>query len=241
MPEYKYYQDEKDMVWQRHEFTVTAPSESDADAIIRENGLDRECVTEICDERIYHVNSETLFETQSLLMPEENGGKHTLEVLTADKRHSVCTNIDDTKSGTPQKKRTKTVWTSSVCGGKNVACNARINPNTGEILNFFDDMDGECAKCGEVDLDVVEKEIEEDAVSKKELFAFVWPYQLMSRNATNEQIIEAYENGPLRSDDEDNDELYVVQKLTPDELAAEINDNDCAFGQYYVRFIEIPL
>lgn len=187
MPKYKYYQDEKDMVWQRHEFTVTAPSESEADAIIRENGLDRECVTEICDERINHVNSETLFETQSLLMPEENGGKHTLEVLTADKRRSVCTN-------------------------------------------------GECTKCGEVDLDVVETEDEDVAVTNKELFAFVWPYQLMPRNATNEQIIAAYENGPLHSDAEDDDE---VQKLTPDELAAEINDNDCAFGQYYVRFIEI--
>ena len=40
-------------------------------------------------------------------------------------------------------------------------------------------------------------------------------------------------------DDEDDDELYEVRKLTPDELAAEINDNDCAFGQYYVRFIEV--
>lgn len=138
-----------------------------------------------------------------------------------------------------EKKLTKTIYKCNVCGGTDVACDARINPNTGEILNFFDDMDGECAKCGEVDLDVVETEIEEDAVSKKELFAFVWPYQLMSRNATNEQIIAAYENGPLCSDDEDDNELYEVLKLTPDELAAEINDNDCAFGQYYVRFIEI--
>lgn len=216
MPEYKYYQDEKDMVWQRHEFTVTAPSESEADAIIRENGLDRECVTEICDERINHVNSETLFETQSLLMPEENGGKHTLEVLTADKRRSVCNNIDDTSPESPQKKQTKTLGACSICGGYHVVCDARINA-----------------------VDVVETEFEEEVVSKKELFAFVWPYQLMSRNATNEQIIAAYENGPLRSDDEDDDELYEVLKLTPDELAAEINDNDCAFGQYYVRFIEI--
>lgn len=41
MPEYKYYQDEDDMVWQRHAFTVTAQSEAEADAIIRENGLNR--------------------------------------------------------------------------------------------------------------------------------------------------------------------------------------------------------
>lgn len=62
----------------------------------------------------------------------------------------------------------------------------------------------------------------------------------MPRNATDEQIVTAYEKGPLHSiDDEDDDELYEVRKLTPDELAAEINDNDCAFGQYYVRFIEV--
>lgn len=124
MPEYKYYQDEKDMVWQRHSFTVTATSESEADAIIRENGLDQECVFDICDERINYVNSETLFETQSLLMPEENGGKHTLEVLTADKRRSVCTNIDDKPSKTPVKERTENVETCSVSSGKNVPCNA---------------------------------------------------------------------------------------------------------------------
>lgn len=141
MPEYKYYQDEKDMVWQRHTFTVTATSESEADAIIRENGLDRKCVTDICDERINHVNSETLFETQSLLMPEENRGKHTLEVLTADKRRSVCNNIDDTTSKTPVKERTETMETCSVSSGKNVLCNApkekRMNLDR-KILSLLD-------------------------------------------------------------------------------------------------------
>lgn len=80
---------------------------------------------------------------------------------------------------------------------------------------------------------------------RKELFAFVWPFELMPRNATDEQILAAYENGPSRSlregDDvwnEDDETLYEVRKLTPDELAVEINDNDCAFGQCYVRFIE---
>ncbi|BBL00449.1 hypothetical protein A3BBH6_06850 [Alistipes onderdonkii subsp. vulgaris] len=83
-------------------------------------------------------------------------------------------------------------------------------------------------------------------VLPKELFAFVWPFELMLRNATDEQILAAYENGPSRSLregddvwDEDDDTLYEVRKLTPDELAAEINDSDCAFGQCYVRFIEV--
>lgn len=61
---------------------------------------------------------------------------------------------------------------------------------------------------------------------KKELYAFSWPCDLMERNVSDQEILEAYE----REDE--------VEKLTPDELAAEINDNDCAFGQCYVRFIE---
>ena len=77
---------------------------------------------------------------------------------------------------------------------------------------------------------------------EKSLMAFVWPFQLLPRNATDEQIIATYERGPSRSiDDEDDETLYEVEKLTPDELAAEINDSDCAFGQYYVRFIETEL
>ena len=61
---------------------------------------------------------------------------------------------------------------------------------------------------------------------KKELYAFVWPCVLMERNVSDQGILAAYET-------EDG-----VEKLTPDELAAEINDGDCPFGQCYVRFIE---
>ena len=95
MPKYKYFQDEKTMVWQRHAFTVTAESEAEADRIIRENELNQECVTDVDDDRIVFENTETLFETQSRIEPDENGGRHTLEVLTANKRRSVCTNADD--------------------------------------------------------------------------------------------------------------------------------------------------
>lgn len=61
---------------------------------------------------------------------------------------------------------------------------------------------------------------------KKELYAFVWPCVLMERNVSDQGILAAYET-------EDG-----VEKLTPDELAAEINDGDCPFGQCYVRFIK---
>lgn len=67
---------------------------------------------------------------------------------------------------------------------------------------------------------------EKKQTRKKELYAYVWPCDLLKRNVSDQKILEAYE-----TEDE-------VEKLTPDELAAEINDNDCAFGQCYVRFIE---
>lgn len=77
-------------------------------------------------------------------------------------------------------------------------------------------------------------------VLPKELFAFVWPQVMMPCDVSDEQILTTYDNGPSRSiEDEDDEELYEVRKLTPDELAAEINDSDCAFGQCYVRFIEV--
>jgi hypothetical protein len=94
---------------------------------------------------------------------------------------------------TPEKSQTKTLWTCSVCGGTDVACDARINPNTGEVFCVFDDPDATCDKCGEVELDVVETNAAEEYAGKKELFAFIWPFQLMPRNATDEQIVKGIE------------------------------------------------
>ena len=67
---------------------------------------------------------------------------------------------------------------------------------------------------------------EKEQTRKKELYAFSWPCVLMERNVSDQEILAAYET-------EDR-----VEKLTPDEVAAEINDGDCPFGQCYVRFIE---
>ena len=75
MPKYKYFQDEKTMVWQRHAFTVAAESEAEADCIIRENELNQECVTDVDDDRIVFENTETLSDTQSRIEPDENGGR----------------------------------------------------------------------------------------------------------------------------------------------------------------------
>mgnify|MGYP000402781866 CR=1 FL=1 len=64
----------------------------------------------------------------------------------------------------------------------------------------------------------------------------------LSRDASDEEILKAWEDGPVPDpDEEDEDKLYEVEVYTPDEFAANINDNPCAYGQYYVRFIEITL
>ena len=77
---------------------------------------------------------------------------------------------------------------------------------------------------------------------EKRLMAFVWPCQLMERSVTDRQILAMHERGSSRSiDDPDDEAFYEVLCMTPDELAAEINDSDCGFGQHYVRFIKIEL
>lgn len=344
MPKYKYFQDEKTMVWQRHAFMVAAESEAEADRIIRENELNQACVTEVNDSRIVFENTETLFDTQSRIEPDENGGRHTLEVLTTDKRRSVCTNADDKLSEGSEPPCTapaerKTLSPQKQVKGiadKLIADLCRITerpddwlPHTvyveeeGEDANCFGmpvytmykledyKADGGCTfynpqtderRSGhlyEINIDwlvtvwnrylelcagqglwreramhILELEtdgslpnisafIEEHwqnglsdtenillfrqwmntvtpQVRPKELFAFVWPQAMMPRDASDVQILTAYDNGPSRSiEDEDDEELYEIRKLTPDELAAEINDSDCAFGQCYVRFIEV--
>ena len=46
----------------------------------------------------------------------------------------------------------------SICGGADVACDARINLNTGEILGYPDDMDSSCERCGEAELTETENQ-----------------------------------------------------------------------------------
>lgn len=350
MPKYKYYQNEKDMVWQRHAFTVTARSEAEADAIIRENGLDRECVFDICDERINFENSVTLFETQSLLMPEENGGKHTLEVLTADKSRSVCTNADnrlseeskpsgtapaDGKTLSPQEqvRNITDKLIANLCRiterpddwlphtvyveeeGENANCDGipvytmyeledykgdgsctLYYPQTGErrsghlneinidwlvtVWNRYMELCIEQGLWRERAIHILEQKSSASLpdilefvgkhwqnlasddenietfrqrmapvtplAHQKELYVFIWPIELMVREVTDKQILAVYENRPSRSlrkgDDvfaQDDETMYRVRKLTPAEFENEINDNDCAFGQCYVRFIEV--
>ncbi len=65
--------------------------------------------------------------------------------------------------------------------------------------------------------------------SKNELWAFLFPIDRFERNTSDEEIIADWES------DEGYD--FPTRKLTPDELAAELNDNDSGYSEYYIRFI----
>jgi hypothetical protein len=67
----------------------------------------------------------------------------------------------------------------------------------------------------------------------KELCVFLFPVDEMERNATDGEIVAAWES-------EENDEReWPVEKLTPDEFACRLNDDDHADQRQWVRFIEI--
>lgn len=88
--------------------------------------------------------------------------------------------------------------------------------------------------------EILQKETTANENSTRQLYAFIWSCNYMNRNISDEEIIEAWKNGPSRSKtDEEGDELYEVEKLTPDELAERINDENFAFAEDYICFIEI--
>lgn len=88
--------------------------------------------------------------------------------------------------------------------------------------------------------EILQKETTTNENFTRQLYAFLWSCNYMNRNISDEEIIEAWKNGPSRSKtDEEDDELYEVDKLTPDELAERINDENFAFAEDYIRFIEI--
>lgn len=69
-----------------------------------------------------------------------------------------------------------------------------------------------------------------DVVPQKELSVFLFPTERFERNSTNEEIVSDYEI------DEGQDPC--VEKYTPDELAAMLNDGEFVNQNMFVRFIK---
>ena len=72
----------------------------------------------------------------------------------------------------------------------------------------------------------------------EKLYAFTWSSHYLERNVSDDELIKAWEQEPSRSKiDEEDEELYEVTRLTPDELAERINDDTFAYAEDYVRFL----
>ena len=68
--------------------------------------------------------------------------------------------------------------------------------------------------------------------SKKELWAFLFPFKRFQRNTPDSKILADYEK--------QNTDEPEVEKITPDKLAERINDDMFNDQEYYIRFIELP-
>lgn len=82
MNKYKFYQDEKVTMWQRHHFTIEAESEDQAKEIAMKFANESIFDTDAAN---WHNESEFLFDTQETMSVEENGGCATLELYDWNK------------------------------------------------------------------------------------------------------------------------------------------------------------
>ena len=79
------------------------------------------------------------------------------------------------------------------------------------------------------DYHIIKPESFDESALSKELRVFLFPIDRFERNATDEEIIADWNSA------EDRD--IPIQCITPDELAAMLNDDDAGFSEQWVRFI----
>lgn len=87
MNEYSFYQDVKVEIWQRQYFTIKADTKEEALEEVEK--YKRRDVSE--DFIVEH--SEYLFETESMLSPEENGGYATIELYDEATNEIIGCNV----------------------------------------------------------------------------------------------------------------------------------------------------
>lgn len=80
MKKFKFYQDVKVSVWQRQKFEIEAESYVEALKEVEK------FKTEDVGAWIVDYENETLFETEELLHPENNGGLHTIELYDENQK-----------------------------------------------------------------------------------------------------------------------------------------------------------
>jgi hypothetical protein len=224
---YEFNHDEKVVVWLRNTFSVKAGSQEEAEAFIRENGLanNADWRNDDFEGRVELLQSETLFETQSEVSVEDNGGIPTVEIITLN-RKCVADNCENrhylAESG---------LWRERAIGLIKKEFDATDDKIAGFVDKWWanDTTDEENLFGFDVWLHGGDPVRER---GEKELWAFLFPIESMDRNATDGEIVAAYEREGNDSD------VCGVEKLTPDEFACRINDEAFAHQVQWVRFIK---
>ena len=86
MPKFNFYQDIKCVVWERQHFEIEAETEDEAKRLAMAfKDVD------VSSESVFDF-SETLFDTEEWLKPEQNGGRSTIELYFANEKVPFATN-----------------------------------------------------------------------------------------------------------------------------------------------------
>ena len=226
MKQIKFHHDELASVWRRHTIGVDAETIEEAENLLRENGIANKGAWESddCGGRIQLLESGRFLDVQDHITVEENGGIPTIVIQTPD-NHAVADNCENRH------------YLAESGGWRDRAIELikrRFEAPEDKIIEFADnywanDSSDEDNLFG-FDLWLHGGEPFRKK-GKKELWAFLFPLDEMERNASNGEIVAAYEH-------EDNDDRdYPVERLTPDEFACRCNDNEYADQRQWVRFI----
>lgn len=229
MKKFYYYQDEKVVIWLRHSFTVSAESQKKADDFVRENKLSESTGwhDDGIDDRVYHLETNEMLETQQALSVEENHGNPTLEIIDAEKK-PVADNC-----GNRQFLSTSNLWRKHALAILNENFPNATEEQKSKFLNeFWDNLSPtkhnlfnfEKFLYGGTPLHVCER---------PELWAYLFHMDVLPRDASDAQIVAYHEN------DSNDDRENPIEKLTPDEFACRINDEMFNDLEFYVRFIKI--
>ncbi len=228
MKNFDYHQHEKAIVWLRHGFTVQADTQDEADEFVRNEGLGASCDWHEDDKggRVTFSGTEVLFETQSEFTVEDNDGWPTIEIQTPDKRH-----IADN------------------CGNINYLADSGLWRDRAiqRIKDWFDAPEEKVIEFADNywQSDLPEKDnlfrcdiwlhggSPTSSRENKRLWVFLFPTEEMERNASDGEIVAAYES------ESNADRKWPVEKLTPDKFASRINDEEFSDIYYWVRFIRL--
>ena len=93
---FKFYQDQKVVIWRRDWFVIEAETKEDAIKRIRELNLDKSDVYNVIVDDMYTLDSEFLTDTEELMSVAENYGHPTVEVYYEEclRDELICGNAD---------------------------------------------------------------------------------------------------------------------------------------------------